>query len=174
MTKLTDTQRKVLSKAAERTDLRIHPVLLEFEINGGARDKVIASLIRKGMLDQVAGAGTGPLLSRCDEHTLTVSDAALEALGIGHDDGPKAPEPPPQPAAEPTAKPAPRSGTKQATLITLLERPEGATIAEMAEATGWQQHTVRGAIAGALKKRLGLTVTSEKPKGEARIYRIEA
>ena len=40
----------------------------------------------------------------------------------------------------------------------MLQRPEGATIAEVVEATGWQPHTVRGAFAGALKKRLGLTV----------------
>ena len=165
MTKLTDTQRKVLSRAAERADRRIHPVLLEFEINGGARDKVIDSLIRKGMLDTSRCERTDWGMSLCDEHTLTVTDAAFEALGIEREDDPEEPEP--------TAKPAHRPGTKQTTLIALLERPEGATIAQMAEATGWQQHTVRGAIAGALKKRLGLTVTSEKPKGEARIYRIE-
>ena len=65
-----------------------------------------------------------------------------------------------------------RAGTKQAQLIAMLERPEGATIEQMVEATGWQPHTVRGAFAGALKKRLGLTVSSEKVEGRGRVYKI--
>jgi hypothetical protein len=51
-------------------------------------------------------------------------------------------------------------------------RPDGATIAQIVEATGWQPHTVRGAFAGALKKKLGLEVTSEKVEGGERVYRI--
>ena len=65
-----------------------------------------------------------------------------------------------------------RPGTRQATLIAMLEAPEGASIAEIADATGWQHHTVRGAIAGALKKRLGLDVTSEKDETRGRVYRL--
>lgn len=65
-----------------------------------------------------------------------------------------------------------RTGTKQAMLIDMLRSPEGATIAEIVAATGWQPHTVRGAFAGALKKKLGLEVTSEKVDGRGRIYRI--
>jgi hypothetical protein len=68
--------------------------------------------------------------------------------------------------------PAPRAGTKQALLITMLRRPEGATVEEVVEATGWQKHTVRGAISGALKKKLSLHVTSEKAEGRGRVYRI--
>ncbi len=56
----------------------------------------------------------------------------------------------------------------------MLEAPEGATIAETADATGWQQHTVRGAITSALKKRPGLDVTSEKIDGRGRVYRVTA
>ena len=54
----------------------------------------------------------------------------------------------------------------------MLRRPEGATIEQIVKATGWQPHTVRGAIAGALKKKLGLTVSSEKTEDEPRVYRI--
>ena len=53
----------------------------------------------------------------------------------------------------------------------MLRRNEGATIAQIVAATGWLPHTVRGAFAGALKKKLGLTVTSEKVEGQ-RVYRI--
>ena len=56
----------------------------------------------------------------------------------------------------------------------MLRRKEGATIAQIVAATGWQPHTVRGAFAGALKKKLGLTVTSDKVAGVGRVYRIVA
>jgi len=65
-----------------------------------------------------------------------------------------------------------RDGTKQAQLIAMLRRKQGATIAQIVAATGWQPHTVRGAFAGALKKKLGLTVTSEKVEGGERVYRL--
>jgi hypothetical protein len=69
--------------------------------------------------------------------------------------------------------PAPktRSDTKRAQLIAMLRRKQGATIAQIVEATGWQPHTVRGAFAGALRKKLGLTVVSEKVDG-TRVYRL--
>jgi hypothetical protein len=54
----------------------------------------------------------------------------------------------------------------------MLRRKEGATIAEIVAALGWAPHTVRGAFAGALKKKLGLTVTSEKVESGERTYRI--
>ena len=67
---------------------------------------------------------------------------------------------------------APRQ-TKQQIMIDLLRRPEGATIEEITAATEWQSHTVRGAMSGALKKKLGLAVTSEKVDARGRVYRIE-
>ncbi len=74
-----------------------------------------------------------------------------------------------------TAKPAPadkpKKTTKMESLIALLRREQGARIDEMMQATGWQQHSVRGAMAGALKKKLGLTITSEKTEA-GRVYRI--
>ena len=76
-------------------------------------------------------------------------------------------------APAPGAGGEPRAGTKQARLIEMLRRPEGATIAQIAESSGWQPHSVRGAIAGALKRKLGLTVTSEKPENGERIYRLQ-
>ncbi len=65
-----------------------------------------------------------------------------------------------------------RCGTKQANLIEMLRRPKGATIEQMTAKTGWQAHSVRGAISGALKKKLGLAVTSETVEGRGRVYRI--
>ena len=62
-----------------------------------------------------------------------------------------------------------REGTKQVLLIGMLGRVEGATIDEIVAATGWQPHSVRGDFAGALKKRLGLTIESEKVGGRGRV-----
>jgi hypothetical protein len=70
------------------------------------------------------------------------------------------------------AKPQIREGTKQATLIAMLRRPEGADLDEIALATGWQKHTIRGAISGALKKKLGLEVTSTRDGQGRRIYKL--
>jgi len=70
--------------------------------------------------------------------------------------------------------PGTRNSSKQAQLIEMLKRPEGATIEEIVKKFDWQAHTVRGAIAGALKKKLGLDVQSEKAEGRGRVYRIAA
>jgi hypothetical protein len=67
-----------------------------------------------------------------------------------------------------------RENTKQARLIEMLKRPKGASVDEIVESLDWQPHTVRGAIAGALKNKLGLDVTSEKSDKRGRVYRIAA
>ena len=67
---------------------------------------------------------------------------------------------------------APRAESKQAQLIAMLKRPDGATIDEIVKALDWQAHTVRGAMSGALKKKLGLKVESEKVDGRGRVYRL--
>ena len=77
----------------------------------------------------------------------------------------------PTPATSRSPRP-PRQDTKQARLIAMLRTPEGATIAEIVAVTGWQPHTLRGAMVGALKKKLGLVVTSEKIDGRGRVYAI--
>jgi len=84
--------------------------------------------------------------------------------------------------AAPAGKPTPRAGTKQALMIEMLNRPEGATVEQIAAVTGWQHHTIRGAISGALKKKLGLTVEATRTrevgpnrtgaKGSSTVYRI--
>jgi hypothetical protein len=65
-----------------------------------------------------------------------------------------------------------RTGTKQEQLIAMLRRKEGATVDDVVKSLGWQAHTVRGAISGALKKKLGLKIESEKVEGRGRVYRI--
>jgi hypothetical protein len=187
MTQLSDTQALILSAAAQRPERIALP--LPESLRGGAAAKVVGAMIAKGFLQEVdADLRKGEPMWRetGDGHgtTLVATDAGLAAIGIepgdanteptGANDAPSdAPEP--DAASEPQAAPkarTPREGTKQATLIAMLRAPEGATIDEITAATGWQSHTVRGAMAGALKKKLGLEVTSEKVEGRGRVYRL--
>lgn len=103
-----------------------------------------------------------------------IEPAGPDSAPTGADEAPSAEAPEDAPAkADPAPKArTPREGTKQAKLIEMLRRPDGATIDEIAAATQWQPHTIRGAFAGALKKRLGLEVTSEKVEGRGRVYKL--
>ena len=189
MTQLSDTQALILSAAAQRPERIALP--LPESLRGGAAAKVVGAMIAKGLLQEVdADLRKGEPMWRetGDGHgtTLVATDAGLAAIGVepeephtapvGATDAPTegpAPETPSQPDAAPKAR-TPREGTKQATLIAMLSVPDGATIEEIMAATGWQSHTVRGAMAGALKKKLGLEVTSEKVEGRGRVYRLPA
>jgi len=172
MTKLTDTQRVILSAASQRTDRLALP--LPKSLKGGAAHKVVSAMIEKGLLKEVkANRKLGdPVWRDSDEGyglTLIITDAGFAAIGIEVEpQKPKKQRPEPKPA---TTERKTREGTKQALLIEPLRRAEGATIAEIIEATGWQAHTIRGAMAGALKKKLGLTITSEKDDQRGRVYR---
>ncbi|WP_343081529.1 DUF3489 domain-containing protein [Ostreiculturibacter nitratireducens] len=188
MTKLSDTQAIILSAAAQRPEHIALP--LPESLRGGAAAKVVGAMLAKGFLEEVdADMRNGEPVWRetGDGHgvTLVATEAGLTAIGIetedanaapaGATDAPteqSAPDTPTEPKAAPKAR-TPREGTKQATLIAMLRAPDGATIEEIMAATGWQSHTVRGAMAGALKKKLGLEVTSEKVQGRGRVYRIE-
>ena len=172
MTKLTDTQAIILSAASQRDGYLALP--LPDSLRGGAATKVVSAMLAKGFLEEVdADMRNGEPVWRetGDGHgvTLVATDTGLAAIGIEPD----------RAEAKPTEDPAPkmrtpREGTKQATLIAMLRAPDGATIAEIMDATGWQPHTVRGAMSGALKKKLGLEVTSEKVEDRGRVYKLPA
>ncbi|MBO9456642.1 DUF3489 domain-containing protein [Paracoccus sp. R12_1] len=185
MTKLSDTQAIILSAAAQRPEHIALP--LPESLRGGAAAKVVGAMLAKGFLEEVdADLRKGEPIWRetGDGHgvTLVATDAGLAAIGIEPEDADTAPasateEPGPDTPNKPEAAPktrTPREGTKQAKLIAMLRAPDGATIEEIMVALNWAAHTIRGAMAGALKKKLGLEVTSEKVEGRGRIYRLPA
>jgi predicted ArsR family transcriptional regulator len=86
-----------------------------------------------------------------------------------------------KPVAKKKAKRAPkakqaagRANTKQTQLVAMLQRPDGATVDEIAKKLEWQPHSVRGAFVGVIKKRLNLKLDSAKVDGRGRVYRIAA
>jgi hypothetical protein len=166
MAQLSDSQLVVLTAACQRPDRCVFPVTAK--LKGNAAGNVLKSLLKKELIKEVRA-------KRDDTKT------AFAALGIDPRDW--ADEAPANVEAEPKARPkspktkepkAPRTrdGTKQAQLIAMLRRAKGATIDEVVQALEWQPHTVRGAIAGALKKKLGLDVTSEKDEKRGRVYKL--
>ncbi len=174
--KLTDTQAIILSAGSQRPENIALP--LPNGLVGAAAKMAVSKMIERGWLQEVDAnlRRNEPLWRETgDGHgtTLVVTEAGLFAIGIEpvvvktvvaiREHAAKA-------AA--TKLPKQRAGTKQAQIISMLQRPEGATIAEIVVATGWLAHTVRGAISGALKKKLNLPVTAEKVVGRGTVYRI--
>jgi len=185
MARLTESQLVVLNTACQRDDRSVYPLTLK--LNVAAAAKVLKSLLGKGLIEEVTAKHQDEVWREDKDGqrmTLRATPAADTALGI--DDGAgaaKAATPAPaqgkkksgaakkkQEKAKVTR--APRTDTKQARLIEMLKRAKGATIDEIVDELEWQAHTVRGAIAGALKKKLGLDVTSEKVEGRGRVYRV--
>ncbi len=192
MPKLTDTQLVILSGAARRQDRAVLPLPKSLRIKGGAVTKTLEGLRKKGLLEEKPAARNAAAWREGEDGRrmmLVITEAGLQAIGVDVDEKTGKQSPSTKTRAKkrrggtvqkPSAttpkgkksQTAARQGTKQALLIDLLKRKKGATIEEIVEATGWQPHSVRGAISGALKKKLGLAVTSEKVRARGRVYRI--
>ncbi|MBO6885425.1 MAG: DUF3489 domain-containing protein [Marivita sp.] len=190
MPKLTDTQSIILSRAATRPSNLAMP--LPEGLAGAAAKMAVTKMIERGWLEEVeANLRRGEPLWRetGDGHgtTLIATEAGLAAIGIepvvattmtnvrkAKLEVVSAPQDSPETPADPaTPKPVSiRTGTKQATIIALLQRPEGASINEIVEVTGWAQHSARGMISGGLKKKLGFDVATTSDEQRGRIYHI--
>jgi hypothetical protein len=199
MTKISDTQAIILSAASQRPGAIALP--LPETLKGGAAQKVVGAMLAKGLIAEIEAGRGEPIWRETDDGngvTLIATPAGLAAIGVepeasanddadtaqgapnaakgdGQDVKPPVTQTAPTDASVAPAAPKPRKtreGTKQAQLIAMLRADGGATIDEIVAVTGWQSHTVRGAMAGALKKKLGLTIASEKVDGRARAYHI--
>jgi len=165
---LTDTQIAVLKAAVGRPNGNIEP--LPPNLRGGVRTKVIEGLLARGLVAESEGS-----------HLLT--DAGYAAVGkrrpipkdVQQTDAPDALTKPEVTHTLQKLETIPltiRPGTKLAAIIDAMRHPDGATIAQMMAGTGWQAHSVRGAISGMVRKRLGYQVVSEKGADGQRAYRI--
>jgi len=200
MTKLNDTQRTILAAAGARETRVVLPLPKSLKLNVAKATPIIESMVETGLILERPAIDGEPMW-RTDEGigklTIVATTEGLRAVGI--EPTQKADEPPmserlgakksaaPRSTANPRKagpkKPAktvqreiqnsaPRTGTKLALLISALGSKKGATISDLTTATGWQAHSVRGAISGALKKKQGLNIVSTAIDGRGRVYRI--
>jgi hypothetical protein len=181
MTKLSDTQLVVLSKAAARDD---GIATIPEGLNKAAAAKVAASLVSRKLMREIRSKPDMPAW-RGDEEgrgtSLVITREGRQAIGIedGDNDGSNQ-----SPAAKneragvqqasrrkrPASIDEPRAGSKQALIIKMLSRKSGATLDALVEATGWLPHTTRAALTG-LRKR-GYAVLLERQDGKPSLYRI--
>jgi len=191
--KLTDTQLVILSAASQREDRAVESPP---NLKGGAAQKVVRKLLSAGLVEEVPARGTLPVW-RKDENegavALRITEHGIQAIGIVETSpasgGAKSETS--EPAAAAGTKPHQASGprrksgskdratrggvrpSKQERVIEMLRRSEGATIPAIMKATGWQQHSVRGFFAGVVRKKLRLTLVSDKTD-RGRLYRIRS
>ena len=145
MPQLSDSQLVVLTAACQRPDQCVFPITAR--LKGNAAGNVLKSLLDKGLIKEVRAKRDDTVWRHDEERgrmTLVVTKAAFAALGTDRGDEDEDTE-------ADAADPAPT---------------------DLEAEPSWQPHTVRGAIAGALKKKLGLDVTSEKDEKRGRVYRI--
>jgi hypothetical protein len=184
MSKLSPTQERILKAAAKKPELDIREAMKSIT-NRAVYEKVFSAMLKNGLI--MEGDQDGGLV-------YLISDAGLEAVGkrkrptaaskaeetasalevenqAMHVEAESSDTPQSNEGKTEVAKAEPKT-TKLNTIIIMLKREEGATLKQMMEATGWQRHSLHGAMAGGLKKKQGLTIISSKEKGGERIYRI--
>jgi len=183
-TSLTPAQHAILAKAINTSAGKID--WFPDNIKGGARKKVLNGMFNRALITPdgegwcVAAEGYDALgMPRpgVNKNGIGQFEANLDQIIANAEGAPAATSDPELEAAVTAAeatwvKPCTRDNSKQAEVIRMLQRPEGATIGQICTATGWQAHTVRGTFAGAFKKKLGLSIVSDKPEGGERVYRI--
>src|SRR5271166_2676771 len=190
---LTGTQPVLLSAASQRQD---GAIVLAPDLKGSAASKAGGKLMRGGLIEDVPAGGSLPVWCRDDDAgplARRISGRGLVSIGVdggtpraageaqsrkpGAGRSPKNHRRPAARRKEKRGKPpqeqanAGRSPSKQARVLAMLKREQGTTIAAIMTETGWQQHSLRGFLAGVVRKQPGLTLKSGKNTG-GRVYRV--
>ncbi len=191
-TRLTETQWMVLTAASQRDD---HCAMRPPRLRGGAAQKVVKKLLNLGLVEAVRARGdllvwrgedeSCPMALRLTSRGLEriqtergelgpnqqvleqeVGAKTEESRGRFRQNGRSTVE-----AAAGRPASGARAGSKQARVISMLQRPDGATLQAIIAVTGWQRHSVRGFFSGVVRRKLGLELASDKA-GDQRLYRI--
>jgi hypothetical protein len=187
---LTDNQRCVLQAASRSANLNAWPLPQRLDLSKGSATIVVKGLLKKGLIAERDALGHDAIWREAEDGrpmTLVITKAGLAAVGmLPETEAEQIPvaddrtqtadntaQSGPTTAVSANERRMPRPGSKLAMLVELLGRGGGVTIEEMAEDLDWQQHTIRGVMSGALSKRFGLVIVSEKVEGKARAYRID-
>ncbi len=153
---LTDNQRAIIEEATRTKYNDVRELEALKRLGPPIRENIIKGMLKRGLLEIRHDEDGGKL-------TL-VSDMGYAAIG-------KAAGEAPETTTEKVAADTPKQ-SKQQIMIDLLKREEGATLHQLVAATGWQKHSVHGAMAGVLKKKLGLAIKSDKNRDGERTYKI--
>lgn len=168
MANLTDLQLILLSTASQRGDGSLLPLPGSIGERSPAIDKAVKSLVRRGLAAEYDGADASRTWRQVGDRRIGIvlTGPGQIALGIESDERPN--EGTPSPKAQ---KAAPRKESKAAQVLAMLERQQGATLAELVATTGWLAHTTRAALTGLRKK--GHAIDRRK-RGETTCYHLEA
>lgn len=163
MTKISPTQQRILKAACKQPKADIREHMLDIK-SPAIRDKVVESMLKHGLIAEDADS---------DGIAYVITDAGYGAIGKSRPKGEAgAKAATPEPESLPAKKDKPkREGSKQQTMIDLLSRKQGTTIKQLQDATGWQKHSLHGAMAN-MKKKLSIAIESTKNDGGERVYRI--
>ncbi|MDA0345363.1 MAG: DUF3489 domain-containing protein [Proteobacteria bacterium] len=178
MTTLSSTQEAILTEASTRSDGKVLPFPASAEnVRGGAATKALKSLLEKGFIEElpddseeknylITEAGRSAISTAPKTETIKVTmvkvpleDDVISKMKEKIEGEPKN-----------TKSPSGRLGE----IVKLMQRPEGATVEEMMDATGWQKHSVRGAISGQIKKKHGYEVDKSLNGNSDIVYTIES
>ena len=169
---LSDTQKQILKHAAKTNGGKL--AWFPSTLRGGARKKVLDALVSRAFIVAEEGdwriTTEGYFASLDKPQHASAPDPNIVAASAPVISNAEAAQKPTTPV--PPRTPRTRENSKQAQVIAMLRRPEGATIQQICETTGWQAHTVRGTFAGSFKKKLGLVIDSSKEAGGERVYHV--
>ena len=170
--KLNDIHLILLATAAERDNGALLPTAASITDKQAQISKGMAQLLKHRLVEEVAAGLNEPAWREAgdDRFALVITAAGRAAIGIEDEGGDKS-GPPSSEGIIPAAAPSPRPASKSASVVALLQREQGATLAEMVEATGWLPHTTRAALTGLRKKG---HVTEKSKRGDVTCYRIAA